>query len=48
MTTKYHDHVFLKRRGNVIITVENIFFENRTIHHALNQHKKTAKILLFF
>ncbi|KDE28397.1 hypothetical protein BA81_06404 [Bacillus safensis FO-36b] len=27
MTTKYHDHVFLKRRKNVIIVAENPFLK---------------------
>ncbi|KIL19861.1 hypothetical protein C2W59_02639 [Bacillus pumilus] len=35
MTTKYHDHDFLKSRENVIIIVENPFIEKGSIHHRI-------------
>ncbi|MBG9816087.1 hypothetical protein ABE58_03355 [Bacillus safensis] len=48
MTTKYHDHVFLKRRENVIIVAENSFLKQVILSYELSDYKKPAESLLVF
>lgn len=48
MTTKYHDHDFLKSRENVIIIVENPFIEIGLFILEFCHDQKPAETLLVF
>lgn len=48
MTTKYHDHDFLKSRENVIIMIENHFIEIDLFILESYHDQKPAEILLVF